>query len=141
MAKPLPNLDVPIQNAAGSMTQAWFEYFQSLQSFVNGLAVTGPSFAVLPLTPGSTAYTPTTGVAKTSTVTGFTVNVQTFLMYTATLTTQQMADNFTTIADALTKSATNDTAIQTAVAALNTRITALENKENAVISDLTTRFP
>lgn len=30
MAKPLPNLDVPVVDpASGRMTQAWYEYFQS----------------------------------------------------------------------------------------------------------------
>lgn len=32
MAKPLPGLDVPVVDANGMMTQAWYEYLQSHQN-------------------------------------------------------------------------------------------------------------
>jgi hypothetical protein len=36
MAKPLPNLDVPvIDQQTGCMTQAWYEYFQSRKGLAN----------------------------------------------------------------------------------------------------------
>ena len=36
MAKPLPNLDVPVIDLrTGFMTQAWYEYFQSRKGLAN----------------------------------------------------------------------------------------------------------
>lgn len=36
MAKPLPNLDVPVIDLkTGYMTQAWYEYFQSRKGLAN----------------------------------------------------------------------------------------------------------
>lgn len=36
MAKPLPNLDVPVIDIqTGYMTQAWYEYFQSRKGLAN----------------------------------------------------------------------------------------------------------
>jgi hypothetical protein len=36
MAKPLPNVDVPVINLqTGYMTQAWYEYFQSRKGLAN----------------------------------------------------------------------------------------------------------
>lgn len=31
MAKPFPNIDVPVINQSGYMNQAWYEYFQDHQ--------------------------------------------------------------------------------------------------------------
>ena len=46
MAKPLPNLDVPVIDLkSGLMTQSWYEYFQSRKGLANlpDVSITAPT--------------------------------------------------------------------------------------------------
>jgi hypothetical protein len=142
MAVRMPPVGQRVIEDNGQMNDKWRDFFRYIESLQPLDEIVNPSFTVTALTPGSTAYSPTTGVSKTFTVLGaFTPVIQAALTYGTGVTAQNLVDDFATIADALTKAATNHTSIQTAVSALNTRVTALENKENEVISDLDSRFP
>lgn len=62
MAKPLPNLDVPVIDLqTGFMTQAWYEYFQSRKGLANlpDVSTTAPANGqVLIYTSATKLWTP-----------------------------------------------------------------------------------
>lgn len=145
----MARIKIPPQNVAPTTSgdpfvPAWYDVFKQLDAISPISGSVTATFVVAPLTPGSTSVTVTVGAISDAGNNGSGV-VHSFIGYNSVGTTAQVLqtlyDSFTTIAFYINAIRTDLTADQTAVAALNTRITALENKVNAVISDLTTRFP
>lgn len=140
MARPLPGLDVPVINPTGQMNQAWFEFFQSLSSVVKALGIAPASFAVSPVTPGDTTVSvtvPTLSDSDNGPGTGVPHNH----IGNNNGSAQALWDSFTTIAAYNNAIRADLLASQTAVTALNDRVTELENKLNAVVTDLAARYP
>jgi len=141
---------VPLQNVAavdlatGKFVIDWYDVFRQLDGLSPISGSVTATFGVAALTPGNTTVSVSTGAISDSGNNGVGV-VHNFIGYNSSGTTaavlQTLYDSFSTIASYINGIRTDLTADQTAVAALNTRLTVLENKVNAVIADLTARFP
>lgn len=92
-------------------------------------------FTVQSLTPGNTSLSVSTRTISDSANSGTGVDGAT-VGYNLGNALQSLYDSFTTIKNSLNTLSANDTATQAAVAALNTRVTALEEKINEAIAAL-----
>lgn len=132
----LPGQGVPV-DLPGQVNPTWYERFKDIVDSINAGPPADPSFTEAPLTPGSTsASTSARTIDATLNASSGTDNGH--VGYT---TIANLYDSFEVIKNCLNALYTNTTNLDTAVDALNTRITALENKLNDVIADLDARFP
>ncbi|MBN8968941.1 MAG: hypothetical protein J0G95_10825 [Rhizobiales bacterium] len=130
----VPGYDVPIVLQGGLVNPDWYSVFK----FIEGLQPLSdippePPFTVDPVTPGSTSVSTQT-LSKTA-VGSPTGSVQsTFQYYPGT--SSDIANNYATIYDVFNKQDSNTSSQNSSIAALNVRITALENKINEIITAL-----
>lgn len=138
----------PQQQALGTISggsevyiaATWLEKLKFLEQ-LQPLSDIAPSasFGVAALTPGTTSVSVTlAAITDNSDAAG---TAQTYLRHNTNPLWFQLRDNIATLVVYLNAARTDLLASQTAVGALNTRVTALENKINAVIADLHARFP
>ena len=130
----IPAQSEPISIGGGPVNPVWydkFKYLERLQPLSEIPAVVLPP----PLTPGNTTVAVTLG-AITDGGNVAPGNIQAYIGYGTPTVLQSLYDSFTTIASQFNKTRTDLLAAQTAEAALNARVTTLENKVNDLISAL-----
>lgn len=128
----IPGPDVLIQTANG-INPDWYEKLKFLEILGPLSDIAKPTLPS-PLTPGSTSASVTTvALSDISSPPG---NVNTTIDYGGSPTAAKVQDNFTTLAAHNNTILTDLQALQTAIGALNTRVTAAENEFNALLTAL-----
>ena len=137
----IPGQNEPISLGGGPVNPNWYPALKSLEKLSSITDSISGSFAITQITPGSTSVSVTTPAISDGVNNGTGV-VHNDIGYNSTAgTLQSLYDSFTSIAFYINKIRTDLTADQTAVLALNSRVTALENKVDEIINDLASRFP
>jgi hypothetical protein len=137
----IPGQNEPISLGGGPVNPTWYPALKSLEKLSSITDSISGSFAIAQITPGSTSVSVTTPAISDGGNNGTGV-VHNDIGYNSTSgTLQSLYDSFTSIAFYINKIRTDLTADQTAVSALNSRVTALENKVDEIITDLASRFP
>lgn len=125
----IPGQNVPIQ-VGNSVNPDWYEklkFLETLSPLTDIPAIVPPS----PVTPGDTPVTITNRTVTDAS--NQNPGVDTGVLGFGALS-QTLYDSFTTIEAVLNSFNTNHTNEKAAIDALNTRLTALENKVNAIIA-------
>lgn len=137
----VPGQNVPIILSSGQMNPDWYPVFKFLETLQPLSDIDNPSFTETGLTPGNTTVTVTSRTVNDSLngVAGTDPGTNPIGLGNSGGTT--VNDSFTRLANILNAQYTNDANLATAIGALNTRTTDLENKINDIVSDLDTRFP
>lgn len=135
MAGKNPPIDVEFVDPNRRVVPDWYDRLKYLDKLQPLSEIPAPVLPT-PVTPGTTSAS-VTSIAKTQS-TSPVGSVQTFLIYSASSPTfnQELANDMTTIADALSKASTNDANLATAVSTLSTRLNTLETKFNALLTAL-----
>ena len=135
----IPGQSVSVDlNATGGVRPEWYEKLKFLETLQPLTDIVNPTFSVTTLTPGNT----------TTSITNRTVSFDngglggsdTGVLGVGTASNPQQ-NSWVTTGSIIGQFSANHTAHKNASDALNARVTALENKINAVINDLRARFP
>lgn len=126
----IPGQNVPIQ-IGNSINPDWYGKLKFLEQ-LGPLSDIPPIVPPAPLTPGSTSVAVTTAAISDASLPSGTVH--NYVSWDGTAASAR--DSFGTIAAYINAIRADLLASQTAVAALSTRVTALENKANAIITSL-----
>lgn len=136
----IPGQNEPISLGGTPINPNWYLPIQQTINTLNGLStLTGSisgSFTVTPITPGNTTASITAPAIIDATGTGVVTN-----QVSATGLVAAIKNDMATIAAYINFAMTNGNNQHAAIVDLNSRVTALENKIDAVISDLDARFP
>lgn len=130
----LPGYDVPIVLQGGIINPEWYKIFKFVESLQPLSDIPPePPFPVSPVTPGNTSVS--TQTLSKSVVGSPTGSAQLTFQYFPN-TSQVIADNYATIYDVFNKQDSNTSSQNTAISALNVRMTSIENKINEIIAAL-----
>lgn len=128
----VPGVNVPLVGSGGLLNPDWylvFKFIESLQPLSDIPAPVLPG----PITPGNTPVSVTPrSVSLSQSGTGSVTNVLGWV----SPNNQSLYDSFATLQSIITSLSTNDSNAKTAIDDLNSRVTALENKINALIAAL-----